>query len=72
MDLASRLAYFTECQLATVEDLCERKRFPKGELDRHRDIAAAMVQSCRDFAVKLPQSWGGPRFPRLSKLLGEA
>lgn len=43
------LAYFTECQLATVEGLRFLKR-PQG-LKRHEDIAARMVQACIDFKV---------------------
>jgi hypothetical protein len=69
MSLEQRFAYFTECQLATVEDLEYRARFPKGELQRHREIAEKMVATCREFDVKIPQAFGGPRCPRLSKLL---
>lgn len=60
------LAHFTECQLATVEDLRDRKKFPKGELQRHQSIADDMVNACKNFKVEI-----GPRgFPRLARLLG--
>ncbi len=67
---ADRLAYFTEVQLATVEDLRARKSFPKGELARHERIASMMVQSCRDFADEIrPHYRGGPLCMRLREIL---
>ncbi len=50
-DIFADLAYFTECQLATVEGLRDMKRPPKGELRRHESIAAKMVQACREYDV---------------------
>lgn len=44
--LLDRLLYFTECQLATVEDLNDRSRFPKGEKKRHENIADKMIDEC--------------------------
>jgi len=44
--LKDRLMYFTECQLATVEDLHGRPRFPKGGRKRHENIAREMVDEC--------------------------
>lgn len=69
LGLAERLAYFAECQLATVEDLEDRRRPPKRELERHRSIPAQMVETCRQFSVQIPTQFSGPRFPRLAKLL---
>lgn len=48
---AQALAYFTECQLATVEGVQDRKRFPGYELARHRRIADSMVQTVRAFVL---------------------
>ncbi len=43
------LAYYTECQLATVETLRSRKRVSQSELSRHQKIADGMVEHCRVF-----------------------
>lgn len=47
--LEEAFAYFTECQLATVEHLMCIKRTSKSELRRHQDIARDMVIVCRRF-----------------------
>jgi len=44
--LKERLMYFTECQLATVEDVRGRSRFPKRGVERHESIARQMVNEC--------------------------
>lgn len=66
MDLKQAFAYYTECQLATLEDLKARKRFPKCEIERHQSIADGMVRVCQEHAI-IPAGQG---HPRLNKLLG--
>lgn len=39
--------YYTECQLATVEELEGLARPPKARLRRHRALAEGMVEHCR-------------------------
>lgn len=64
LSLEERLARFTEAQLATVEHLAYLKRPRKGELERHRSIADAMVAACRDFKIE-PRLDGVHGCPRL-------
>ena len=45
--LRRRLLDFTEMQLATVEDLHGRSKFPKGQKKRHENIASQMVDECK-------------------------
>lgn len=46
------LAYYTECQLATLEGLRIKKRTPLCELQRHQKIADGMVEHCKAFVKK--------------------
>lgn len=64
MTLEERFAHFTECQMATVEDLEHRKSFPKRELQRHRRIADAMFHDCVEFKIQ-----PGPTHSRLRERL---
>jgi hypothetical protein len=45
--LQEQLLYFTECQLATVQELEGLARPPKGRLRRHRDIAEKMMMQVK-------------------------
>ena len=45
------LAWLTECQLATLEDLEGRKSTSKTEIARQRDICRQAVFHCADLAV---------------------
>jgi hypothetical protein len=45
--LKERLAYFTECQLATQEGAAMRKATSKSDLRRLESISAQMVEACR-------------------------
>lgn len=45
--LEDRFLYFIDCQLATVEDLEMLKNPPKSRLERHRAIAAKMIETAR-------------------------
>lgn len=65
-DLMQSFAYYTECQLATVEGLRGLKRPPKGELKRHESIAEKMVRVCREHRI-VPV-----KCPRLFERLQEA
>lgn len=61
LSIEASLVYFASCQLATVYDLHLRKRFPKGEMERHKRIAEGMVQDCmrfvnQEFIGRLPAS----------------
>lgn len=44
-------AYWTECQLATVEYIELQKRYPKGEAKRQKSIADGMVDDCLRYGV---------------------
>jgi hypothetical protein len=45
------LAYYTECELATIEELKSRKRISKYSLRRHEVIASGMIKHCRRFVT---------------------
>lgn len=65
--LAGRFGYFTECELATLEELRGKKSASQRDLRRHQEIADGMVAVCRE----LGDSCVGRRgTPRLSELLG--
>ena len=72
------LAYYTECQLATVADLRTRKSFPKGELKRHENLATGMVQACKMHCKNIRDNgWGqtsveGQSCSRLYNLIRES
>jgi hypothetical protein len=70
-DLALKFAYFTECQLATVEHLRGLSRAAKHELKRHENIADHMVRVCAENCITGEQP-NGSGCPRLKKRLAEA
>lgn len=45
-------AYFTECNLATLERLRSLSRTPKSELQRQLNICNEMIAVCRDFGIE--------------------
>lgn len=45
------LAYFTECNLATLDHLHSIKRSSKSERQRQSNICDSMVRACRDFGI---------------------
>ncbi len=47
-NLLDSFLYYTECQLATVEQLEGRKSASKANLRRQRDIASGMVEACKN------------------------
>lgn len=58
------LVYYTECNLATLEQLQTLTRASKQERERQKSICDGMVQCCRDFGLT-----AGRYQPRLDKLL---
>lgn len=61
--------YFTECNLATLERLQDRKSTPKSDLERQKGIADDMVDACRRFGVEPSRRFSTPATPRLNELL---
>jgi hypothetical protein len=49
MSLEQEYLYATECQLATLEQLCCRKSASKSDKRRHRTIAFNMLKACQEF-----------------------
>lgn len=45
-------AYFTECNLATLEKLRSLSRPSKSEIQRQQNICNEMVGVCRDFGIE--------------------
>jgi len=45
-DTNSSFVYYTECQLATLADLCIKSRTPKHQKLRQQTIAAGMLLTC--------------------------
>jgi hypothetical protein len=50
--LQERFAYYTECQLATLERCKTLKSTPKSETHRHEKIANGMIDTCRAGGVE--------------------
>lgn len=66
--LALVLAWATECQLASLEELKERKRASKHDIKRHACIAAKLVFNCKDLNVP-PRGFEGKACTRLAEYL---
>lgn len=66
--IATVLAWLTECQLATLEGLEELKRTSKSELSRQREICEKAISQCKELGVT-PVGLGGSRCVRLAKRL---
>lgn len=62
--LRNRMAYFTECQLATAEWFARRK-YPILEKARHKQIAEMMVEVCHSYKVDTSM------LPRLKERLSQ-
>jgi hypothetical protein len=67
-NLNEAFAYYTECQLATLEGAKIKKSTPKSEIRRHLAIARGMVDACIRYDVKPPVDFGRG-CPRLKNLL---
>ena len=68
--LAQQFAYFTECNLATLEELKSLKSTPKCRIERQQDICNEMVTICKNFALPSYHSeYKGHQLPRLFALV---
>lgn len=56
--LKSRLAYYIDCQLATVEYMASLKRKPINEFRRHVEIAEKMLVDAKVYGVDLAGTRG--------------
>jgi len=56
------LCWLLECELATLEDLRDRKRVAKHDLERHQAIVDQMMVKvwayCRDYGFGIPSKNG--------------
>ena len=68
VQLALVLAWATECQLATLEELKARKSASQRDIRRHASIAAKLVFNCKDLNVT-PRVFCGRPCPRLTEYL---
>lgn len=66
--LATVLAWLTECELATFERYRLRKSTPASTLRRHQEICATAVMHCRELGVQ-PKGLNGGRCVRLAAAL---
>ena len=67
--LLSEFLYATECNLATLEGLIERKRSAKSEVDRQRSICLRMIRTCRQHDEVGGIQGIDKEYPRVSRLL---
>jgi hypothetical protein len=68
--LCEKFAYFTECNLATLEGLESRKSTSRSELKRQKEICMKMIENCKSlFKFDSPAIQG---FSRLKEKLKEA
>lgn len=62
--LAMVLAWAAECQLATLEQIANRKSTSLVDLMRHKKIAETLVRHCKELGVDAKRALNGP-CPRL-------
>lgn len=69
--LATVLAWLTECQLATLEGLELRKRSPRSEISRQALICDQAVAQCYDLGLRPDSVYGlrGAKCGRLAERL---
>lgn len=70
IQLAMVLAWLTECNLATLEEMRSRKRTPKYAISRQESICKKAVDQCRDMKVPT-RGLRGQKTIRLARLLQE-
>jgi hypothetical protein len=68
--LAVVLAWLTECNLATLEEMLSRKSTPKYSIARQESICEKAVEHCRDMKVP-PRGLRGQTTTRLARILRE-
>ena len=68
--LATVLAWFTECELATLERLRRLKSTPQSELRRHETICNDAVFNCADLKIE-PRGLYGLPCPRLAEAMSK-
>lgn len=66
--LGTVLAWLTECELATLEELEGMTKTSRREKDRHRSICSTAVRHCHELGV-LPFGLNGDRCGRLEQRL---
>lgn len=59
--LRERVAHFTECQLAMLEDCKMRKSTSKSDLSRHDQIASSMVEFVKAIGITADVACLNPR-----------
>lgn len=64
VSVGAAFAYFTECNLATLERLQTLARTSKWERQRQKNICDSMVKTCIDYKIE-----PGRTLPRLTKAL---
>lgn len=71
--LEDEYAYATECQLATLSQLCMVTRSALSEITRQRGIAEHMLKVCQEHASEITWERGPWRdFGRVREILDEA
>jgi len=70
--LCQQFSYFTECNLATLEELKSLKSTSKCKLERQQSICDGMIAVCKEFHTTLKNSnHPGHNLPRLRDALRE-
>ena len=69
--LAYNFAYFTECNLATLEGMKSKKSTPKYELIRQGGICEQMVNICKNLKIDCVDSYGR-KMIRLSEMITQS
>lgn len=57
--LDQQFAYFTECNLATLEELKDYKSTAKHRIERQKEICDNMVTICKNFKLTIKH----PKYP---------
>jgi len=76
MKIEQEYLYATDCQLATLDQMAERKRTSQSDLARQRGICRAMLQVCQEIDPLIVQparyTATGPHWGRVNEMLANA
>lgn len=76
MKIEQEYLYATDCQLATLDQMAERKRTSKSDVSRQRGICRKMLQVCQEIDPVIVQparyTATGPHWGRVNKILEAA
>jgi len=68
-ELCTSVAELLEFTLATYEGMCDLKKPPQGQLDRHETIVTSTIERSAEALRKLPDTKLDPSYHRVRRIL---